>query len=361
MTTLDLPECPRILVITLRRLGDVLLTTPLIRTLKAGLAGSSVSALVFRGTEGMLAGNPDIDEVVVTSPRPSFAEMAALVRRLWRRYDLAMPTQAGDRPMFFAWIAGRRRIGFVPDAKLGKFWKRRLLDRPFPMEPSNHRVVELLRLAECMGLPPRPELVCPRAEMPASQSPSGRYAVLHANPMFRIRRWTDEGWRALARALGERGLTVVATGGPDPQEREYLDRVWQPAESTLVRLDGKLDWPGLAHLLRGAAVYVGPDTSMTHLAAGTGCPVVALYGPASPSIIGPWPVGGLNTPWARAGTIQRRSNVWVVQNPLPCLPCDKLGCEGHLESYSRCLDELPVRSVLTAVDQALAMAPALPR
>src|SRR6478752_7546710 len=104
MTSLDLPEHPRILVITLRRLGDVLLTTPLIRTLKAGLAGSSVSALVFRGTEGMLAGNPDIDEVVVTSPRPSFAEMAALVRRLWRRYDLAMPTQAGDRPMFFAWI-----------------------------------------------------------------------------------------------------------------------------------------------------------------------------------------------------------------------------------------------------------------
>jgi heptosyltransferase-3 len=43
----------------------------------------------------------------------------------------------------------------------------------------------------------------------------------------------------------------------------------------------------------------------------------------------------------------------VVQNPLPCLPCEKLGCEGHLDSYSRCLDELPARSVLSAVDQAL--------
>jgi heptosyltransferase-3 len=71
--------------------------------------------------------------------------------------------------------------------------------------------------------------------------------------------------------------------------------------------------------------------------------------------MGPWPIGGLETPWARAGTIQHRANVWVVQNPLPCMPCDKLGCEGHLNSYSRCLDELPVRQVLAAVDQALAM------
>ena len=82
MTSLDLPKHPRILVITLRRLGDVLLTTPLIRTLKRGLAASSVTALVFRGTEGMLAGNPDVDEVLATSERPSLAEMAALVRRL---------------------------------------------------------------------------------------------------------------------------------------------------------------------------------------------------------------------------------------------------------------------------------------
>src|SRR5262249_22771817 len=50
-------ENPRILVIALRRLGDVLLTTPLVRSLKRGLPGARVDMLVFRGTEGMLAGN----------------------------------------------------------------------------------------------------------------------------------------------------------------------------------------------------------------------------------------------------------------------------------------------------------------
>ena len=111
--------------------------------------------------------------------------------------------------------------------------------------------------------------------------------------------------------------------------------------------------PDLAALLAGAAAYVGPDTSITHLAAASGCPTVALYGPTSPRLIGPWPVGGLAQPWDHAGTIQHRGNVWVVQNPLPCLPCEKLGCEGHLDSRSQCLDELSVAQVLVAVDQAL--------
>jgi heptosyltransferase III len=161
------------------------------------------------------------------------------------------------------------------------------------------------------------------------------------------------GWRDLARGLAERGLAVVATEGRDPAERDYVDRLWASADPPVIRERGRLDWAGLTTLLRGAAVYVGPDTSVTHLAAGSGCPTVALYGPTSPRLMGPWPVGGLSEPWEHAGTVQHRGNVWVVQNPLPCLPCEKLGCEGHLDSYSRCLDELAARSVLNAVDQAL--------
>jgi heptosyltransferase III len=64
---------------------------------------------------------------------------------------------------------------------------------------------------------------------------------------------------------------------------------------------------------------------------------------------------GLERPWAAAGTIQNRSNVWLVQNPLPCLPCQKEGCERHLESNSQCLDELSAAQVMAAVDRALAV------
>jgi heptosyltransferase III len=348
-----LPPEPRILVIAMRRLGDVLLTTPLVRSLKRGLPGARVDMLVFRGTEGMLAGNLDIDQVRTVAARATPAQILLLMRSLWRQYDLAISTQTGDRPTFFAFVAGGSRAGLVPTQGGGAWWKRRVLNLCVAADPDSHRVVELLGLARALGVPLEPELVPPGGAFAEVVLPHGRYAVLHANPLYRFRRWTDEGWRALAGALAERGLKVIATGGPDAEERAYLDGVWNGAAAPVERLDGKLDWPQLSAVIGGAAVYVGPDTSMTHLAAATGCPTVALYGPASPHVIGPWPIGGLKSPWARAGTIQHRGNVWIVQNPLPCLPCEKLGCEGHYASYSQCLDELPARQVLAAVDQAL--------
>jgi heptosyltransferase III len=349
-----LPEQARVLVIVMRRLGDVFLTTALLRTLQNGLPRVTIDVLVFAGTEGILSGNPDVSTVITLPSSPSARELLTLVRRLWRRYDLAISTQSGDRPTFLAYVAGRRRIGLVPARGGGAWWKRRVLDLPVTADPDNHRVWELLRLADGLGIARQGELVCAASTAAPPMVPTGRYAVLHANPMYRFRRWTDDGWRSLARALGARGLSVVVTGGPDAAERAYLDGLWRSVDPPVHRLDGGLDWPQLAALIGGAAVYVGPDTSMTHFAAGTGCATVALYGPASPHRIGPWPVGGLDPPWSPSGRVQRRGNVWVVQNPLPCLPCERLGCDGHYQSHSRCLDELSMRQVLSAVDQALA-------
>ena len=117
--------------------------------------------------------------------------------------------------------------------------------------------------------------------------------------MFRYKRWTMQGWRDVAAALAARGLRVVATGGPAEAERRYLDEVWDGALVT--RRDGQLAWPQLAGLLAQARVYVGPDTSVTHLAAAAGCPTVAIYGPTDPRLWGPWPVGGMEQIWAASG------------------------------------------------------------
>jgi heptosyltransferase III len=340
---------PRVLVVTMRRLGDVLLTTPLVRAFKRGLPGARIDVLVYSGTQGVLAGNPDIDRIIAIPERPSALETAKLLFQLWRRYDIAVSTQTGDRPTILTAIAGRFRVGLVLKEK--SRWKRWLLNRSVASDSELHRVVELQRLAGALGIDEAPAIVVPRQSQ--QLVPRAPYAVVHAHPMYRIRRWTDAGWRDLAQALANRGLAVVVTGGPAPAEKEYLDRLWNPVRPPVERLDGVLEWGDLAQLLAGAAVYIGPETSMTHLAASAGCPTVAIYGPASPHGMGPWPVGGLSKTWARAGTIQNHGNVWVVQNPLPCMPCDRLGCERHLESYSTCLDELLVSQVLQAVDRAL--------
>ena len=344
----------RILVVALRRLGDVLLVTPLIRSLKRAWPDAAIDALVFAGTEGILAGNPDLHAVVTMPPRPGALQTLALLRRLWRRYDLALSTQAGDRPTLFAWAAGRHSAGFVDPERLAVHVKRRALDVAVPVAPMLHRVTEVLRLAQALGIVPVAQVVAPfPSAARAPQDENARpYAVVHVAPKFRYKQWTEQGWGALAAGLVARGLRVMATGGPEASERNYLDAVWA-GRPEVERLDGALSWAPLATLLRDATVYVGPDTAVTHLAAATGAPTVALYGPTDPRLWGPWPVGGVDPPWTAAGTIQRRGNVWLVQNPLPCLPCQQEGCLRRLDSHSQCLDELPVRQVLEAVDAAL--------
>jgi heptosyltransferase III len=355
MTNLDLPSRPRILVITLRRLGDVLLATSLIRSIRRGFAEAVLDVLVFRGSDAILSGNPDIDNVMTMAERPSAGETLALCRDLFRRYDLVVSTQPGDRPTFFALVAGRRRVGLVPrEGETGAGWKRHVHHVAIVPEPDTHRVTQLMALAGALGLDRAAEIVCPQSSSGRNVAPRKPYAVLHANPFYQYKRWTDAGWRAVARGLSDRGLTIVATEGPDPAEGAYLDRVWDAAGAPIIRV--RLNWGELTALFQEATVYVGPDTSTTHLAAASGCPTIALYGPTSPRLIGPWPISGLSQPWDHAGTIQHRGNVWVVQNPQPCLPCEKLGCEGHLESFSRCLDELSAGQVLVAVDRAMGRA-----
>ena len=351
MKPIQLPPDARVLVVAMRRLGDVLLTTPLIRSVKRAFPAASIEALVFGGTEGILLGNPDLAGVATVSERPSLGEVLALLRPLGRQYDLALSTQTGDRPTALAVFAGRQSAGPIEATGLSARIKRLVLSRSYTTDRTRHRIVDLLRLAELLDIPACAEIVCPSGDVRAGLKPTHAYAVVHAVPKYTYKRWNTKGWRELAAELSGHGLATIVIGAkPD---RAYLDEVWRGCD--VARLDGTLTWPELSALIGAARVYIGPDTAVTHLAAATGTQTVALYGPTDPRIWGPWPVGGLERPWAAAGTIQNRGNVWLVQNPLPCLPCQKEGCERHLESHSQCLDELSSAQVVAAVDRALAV------
>jgi heptosyltransferase-3 len=351
MKPVQLPGNSRVLVVALRRLGDVLLTTPLIRSVKRAYPDARIDALVFAGTEDILAGNPDVAGILTLAPGSRITETLSLFGRIAKRYDLALSTQTGDRPTLLAALAGRQSAGPVEAAGLAAGIKAFALSRSYVSERGRHRVLEILRLADVLGIPAQAEIVCPTGAVRPALASAQPYAVVHAAPMFTYKRWTSEGWRQLAAALRERGFGTVVSGAAS--DRAYLDEVWR--DSDVVRLDGKLAWPELSALIGAARAYIGPDTAVTHLAAASGVPTIALYGPTDPRLWGPWPRGGLDRPWLAAGTIQHRGNVWLVQNPLPCLPCQLEGCERRLDSYSQCLDELSVSQVVAAVDQALAV------
>src|ERR1700685_3930633 len=102
-----LPARPRILVVTLRRIGDALLTTPLVRSIRRAWPDATLDILVYAASAGILKGNPDIDIIIAIPPVSSLAASLKLMAQLYRRYDLAVSTQSGDRPTLFAVTAGR--------------------------------------------------------------------------------------------------------------------------------------------------------------------------------------------------------------------------------------------------------------
>ena len=350
----------RVLVIATRRIGDVLLATPVLHSLKRAWPGAELDVLVFAGTEGLLAGNGDVRTVLTVPERPRFAEHARLAARIARRYDLALSLLPGDRPTLYAWLAGKRRVGLMLDERKAR-WKQRLLHAWVPFDNVDTHTVRMhLALLDAIGIAPDPsvraswtredERMIEHLLAPLGGAP---YAVIHAYPKFRYKMWTVEGWIAVARWLGSRGLRVVLTGSPAAEECEYVNAIVQETPDAL-NLAGKLSLGGTALLLSKAALYVGPDTAVTHAAAALGTPTVALYGPTNPVKWGPWPSGqpaSLN-PWQRVGT-QAARNVRLVQGEGPCVPCALEGCERHIASSSDCLTGMRPERVIAAIEDLI--------
>lgn len=354
-----------VLVVVTRRIGDVLLATPLVRSVKRAWPEAAIDCLVFAGTEGVLARNPDLREVLAVPERASFGEQRALARRIRRRYDLAVSTLPGDRPTLYAWLAARTRIGFaLPGAKHA--WKRWLLSRWVAFDDrARHTVEQNLALAGLLGIAPQAEVVAgwsvederAVAEALPFDARSTRYAVLHLYPKFRYKQWTAQGWSALAWWLAGEGMRLVLTGSGAPDETEYVGRNARDFPAGTVSLTGQLSFPEVACLIAGAAVYVGPDTATTHVAAATGTPTIALFGPSNPVRWGPWPRGYDETasPFALCGS-RTVNNVTLIQgvNARGCVPCLLEGCDRHRESRSDCLEEMPAARVIDAVRRVLA-------
>lgn len=351
------PAPASILVVSLRYFGDVLLTTPLIRSLRREFASAAIDVLLVAGTEGILEGNPDLRQVVTVAERPGFAGHLQFARWLWRRYDLAVVAETGDRPHFYGFAAARRRAGLVPPELGKRWWKAPLLQHRVVSTALEPRVACYRRLAEALGLSYAPEVVAPTVAGSPSQWRAmlgfdvarEAYAVLNLAPRFRYKRWHAEGWRSLIAWLHARGLRIAITGGDAAAEREYVRNVLAGSAVPVSDLAGRLRFAETADLLRGAALYVGPDTATSHLAAACGTPSVVLFGPTDPRLWGPLPRAGLDRPYAKVAPSQRRANVLLVQEPsLPCVPCQLEGCERHRESHSACLDRMGAERVIDA-------------
>lgn len=344
--TADARPPRRILLIKLKHIGDVLLMTAAIRAVRRAWPATRLAALVPRGTEGVLEGNPDLDAILALDRDAGVRGDWRTIRAL-RRFapDAVLEMGGGDREAVLAWLSGARlRVGFTPRGS-GQ-WRRLLLTRLVSWGGRRHTVEMNLDMAAALGIDTRgcrPVLVVQpetRARMTAHLESLGvaadrPFVVVHPVSRWLFKAWPEAGCAETIAAMVRREMAVVAvTSGPEGREAEAAQRIVARAAVPVINLVGRTTLTELAAVLERAALFVGVDSAPMHMAAALGVPVVALFGPSGEHHWGPWGDGHV-----------------VVASPYLCRPCGRDGCLGSKRSY--CLEAIPPETVLRAVERAL--------
>jgi ADP-heptose:LPS heptosyltransferase len=177
-------------------------------------------------------------------------------------------------------LGGRRTAGFY---RPGQYCPDPAAFIPYPEDIPEP--LRLLRAVHALGAPPAgEELEFPvregdRRELDAIPAfrrvRSTPYAAVHPGARFEVRRWTPQGFAAVAAGLARRGLSIVLTGSA--AERDVTRAVADAMEAPAVDLAGQTSIGALAALLEGARIVVCNDTGVSHLAAAVGASSVVVF------------------------------------------------------------------------------------
>jgi heptosyltransferase-3 len=247
------------------------------------------------------------------------------------------------------------------------WWKRRLVRNYVLVDPDAHVLSENLRIADALGigrwyiptLPHRLQSPTPEASSPPFGPGSRSFAVIHMKPGAIVRQWPEDYWHVLIESLRKRGIAIVATGGGNPSERTYVEGIVSRASAVtgaapVCSLAGRLQFYEFAELVRHAALFIGTDTSATHVAAATGIPTIALFGPTDPVRWGPWPIGLEHdaSPWTRERIKQTTGNVTLLRASCSC-NWRQQHCRIVPGMPGACMSRLLPETVLATVDDIL--------
>jgi heptosyltransferase III len=366
----------KVLFIATRQIGDVLVTTPLISKARELWPDAKFHFLGYKGKLDMLKGNPNIDQIIETSDRPGFGEYLSLFNQLFQRYDLAFVTQPSDRAYLYGLVAAFHRVGVLGGHPQGKqsnankqnAWKKFISMHTVEVDYfTQHVITEKLRLLEVFFRNPSDLFANPINVTPPIGEPltpviaselTQAYVVIHPGPLTAYKRWPLGHWQKLITYIVNRSFQVVLSASPAKQDlqlnHDILSLLEPNVRQKVIDAAGKLSIPQAGSLLRAASLYIGVDTSITHLAAACNTPTIALFGATPPTNFGPWPNGFIGTqPYQLRARTQTVGNITILQGPGECVPCRKAGCLDRANSNSECLDLLEPAQVIEAVEKIL--------
>ena len=357
-----------ILIANIRLIGDVILTTPLIGLLKDAYPDAAIDLLVNRGTGEFLEKDPRVRTVIYSDGNVTGARRTkgGYLGRIFRRYDLAINMNASDRGNIAVLVASRRwRVGIYYGNQFWKdVWKRLFFSHPIPYPFPIHYARLCQVIAERLGLKVN------RLEakvfwdahdearvdsLLSALAVKGDYFVIHPFARWRYKYWQLEKFADVSDAIAAKlrpaaGMDLIAGRRRAPG----AGRCRQPCAVFVPALiPGDLNLNQMTCLLSRSALYVGLDTAISHLAATTGIPMVALYGPTHTDWWSPWNNDGpvaQQCPLPRGK--QRTGSIIVIQKDMPCVPCGQAGCDGN-GIEPPCMLEIEVSEVLDAVAELM--------
>ena len=352
------PDAPlKILLVRPRLIGDVLLTTPVIRAMRRRYPDAELVYMVEAHAAPVVTSNPHLSETIVIRHRRGLwrllEDLRLAIKLRARRFDVAVDMHGGSRSGWLTFATGARmRVGYDVSGRSWMYTHR--VARPVGYVPR-HSVFSMWDLAAVVDRsfadPPTPAR--DRLEMPVTPSaaasvarrleqlgvtPADEVVVMHAAAGNEFRRWPEAAFGAVARALAAVHRRVVLVVGSD-QDAPTIDRIVSLAQAPAGRVHAAPGWPleELRALMDRAALFVGGDSGPMHIAAASDVPIVAIFGPTLPAHWAPW----------RPAEVP----VAIVEpGPLDCRPCDQRVCAP---GDFRCLRALTPDQVIAAANRLL--------
>ncbi len=331
---------PRILIVRLSAIGDVIHGVPVLSALREAQPEAFLGWVVEGRAGDLLDGHPALDALVrvrrgwLKSPR----EIWRLYRRLHElRFDIAIDLQCLTKSAIAAWLSGaRRRIG-----KAGSDGRElsRLFNNELVPCRGGHVIEHYLELLKPLGieapavrfnLPERvDEARTIERYMRASGLATGRFVVLNPGAGWPSKVWPAERYGELARHLAAaHGLPSVAVWGV-PNERPLAERI-VAASGSHAQLAPATSMTELAALCRRAALFVGSDTGPMHLAVAVGVPTISMHGPSQADWCGAYGLENirLQVRYEDGSAVERRraddSAMRAIDGELVAAACDRL-------------------------------------
>lgn len=280
-----------ILLLQLKRIGDLILTTPSIVALREKFPDATLSLVVSPAVEGLLPAISGIDKVFVVRGKADDAlDWIALA---WGNFDYCLDFTRNDRSSFLTLLSQAKKRITSDHPNLRTKIRARSYNE-FVESPVRllHTVDYHLALLQPLGIHHASRAI--RLELPDSTVKKteqllettrvgDEFVILHPGSARAEKFWEVDRWaRLIEHCVRERQMKCVVTGGRSPMERTQIAAIKAATETEVIDLSGKTDLLMLAALVRKARLLVTVDSAPMHFAAAWGTPQVVLFGPTNP-------------------------------------------------------------------------------